>query len=86
MFVPIVAAGPIAAAISGAFAGGITGGLIDWGIPADVSHHYEKEITEGGTLAVIQTTAQKIDQAAQILRQNGAQDVESHKQKAAQER
>jgi len=83
---PIVAAGPIAAALSGAFAGGIAGGLIDWGIPVEVSQHYEREIVEGGTLAVIRTDSQKINQAAQILRQNGAKDVESHKQKDSQER
>jgi len=83
---PIIAAGPIAAALSGAFAGGIAGGLIDWGIPAEVSHHYEREIAEGGTLAVIRTDARKLDQAAKILRQNGAQDVESHKQNDLHER
>lgn len=75
---PIIAAGPIAAALSGAVAGGFAGGLIDWGIPAEVSHRYEQHVAGGGILAVIRTTSQKVDQAAQILRQNGAQDVESH--------
>jgi hypothetical protein len=75
---PIIAAGPIAAALSGAVAGGLAGGLIDWGIPAEVSRHYEQEVAEGGILAVIKTTQQKVDQAAQILRQSGAKDVESH--------
>jgi len=75
---PIIAAGPIAAALSGAVAGGLAGGLIDWGIPAEVSRHYEHEVAEGGTLAVIRTTQQKVDQAAQILRQFGAKDVKSH--------
>lgn len=75
---PIIAAGPIAGALSGAVAGGVAGGLIDWGIPAEVSRHYEKEVAEGGILAVIRTSSQKVDQAAQVLRQNGAKDVESH--------
>jgi hypothetical protein len=75
---PIVAAGPIAAALGGAVAGGVAGGLIDWGIPADVSHRYEQRVAEGGILAVVHTDSQKVSQAAQILRQNGAKDVESH--------
>lgn len=75
---PILAAGPIAAALSGAVAGGIAGGLVDWGIPAEVSRHYEESVAQGGTLAVIRTSSQKVNQAAQILRQNGAQDVQSH--------
>jgi hypothetical protein len=73
-----VAMGPIAAAMSGAVAGGVTGGLIDWGIPATVSRRYEQRIAEGGILAVIRTNSQAIDKAAQILRKNGANDVESH--------
>lgn len=76
---PIVAAGPIAAALSGAVAGGIAGGLIDWGIPAEVSRRYEQSVAQGGILAVIRTQSNKVNQAAQVLRQNGAKDVESHK-------
>ena len=75
---PIMAAGPIAAALSGAVAGGLTGGLIDWGIPAEASNRYEKEVAQGGILAMIRTGSTKVNQAAQILRQNGAKDVESH--------
>ena len=75
---PIIAAGPIAAALGGAVAGGVAGGLIDWGIPAEVSERYEQEVAQGGVLAVISTTGQKVDQAAQVLRQNGAKNVESH--------
>ncbi len=75
---PIIAAGPIAAALGGAVAGGVAGGLIDWGIPADVSERYEQEVAQGGVLAVVSTTGQKVNQAAQILRQNGAKNVESH--------
>jgi hypothetical protein len=75
---PVLAAGPIAAALSGAVAGGITGGLIDWGIPAEVGRRYEQEVAQGGILAIIRSDAAKANQAAQILRQNGAKDVETH--------
>ena len=75
---PILAAGPIAAALSGAVAGGIAGGLIDWGIPAEAGKRYERQVAEGGILAVIRADAAKANQAAQILRQSGAKDVETH--------
>lgn len=75
---PILAAGPIAAALSGAVAGGIAGGLIDWGIPAEAGKRYEQHVAQGGILAIIRADATKSNQAAQILRQNGAKDVETH--------
>ena len=75
---PIVAAGPLAAALSGAIAGGIAGGLIDWGIPAESSRRYEQQVAQGNILAVIKTDGAKVQQAAQVLRSNGASDVESH--------
>lgn len=75
---PVLAAGPIAAALSGAVAGGITGGLIDWGIPAEAGRRYEQQVVQGGILAIIRSDAAKANQAAQILRQNGAKDVETH--------
>lgn len=76
---PIIAAGPIAAAVGGAIAGGITGGLIDWGIPADESHHYEQEVGHGSILAIVRTDVSKGNSVAQILRQNGAKEVKSHR-------
>jgi hypothetical protein len=75
---PIIAAGPIAAALSGVVAGGVTGGLVDWGIPTEVSQRYEQSVAQGDILAVIRTSSSKVKSAAQILRQNSAKDVESH--------
>jgi uncharacterized membrane protein len=75
---PILAMGPISAAIGGAIAGGVAGGLIDWGIPAETSHRYEEDVKHGDILAVIRADSAKINAAAQILRQNGAKDVESY--------
>lgn len=79
---PIMALGPIAAAISGAVAGGIAGGLIDWGIPEEVSQHYEESVRQGGILTVIRTSTDTVNQAATILRQNGAKDVAAHADKS----
>lgn len=75
---PIIAVGPITAAVGGAIAGGIAGGLIDWGIPAEASQRYEQEVAGGSILAIIRTDTTKVSSAAQILRQNGAKDVENH--------
>lgn len=75
---PLIAAGPIAGLLSGALTGGIAGGLIDWGIPADRGKFYEGKIREGKILASVRTDENKINSAADILRRNGARDVEIH--------
>jgi len=75
---PIVAAGPIAATLSGAVTGGVAGGLIDWGIPEERGKYYEGKLKEGNVLAVIKTSDDKASQAEDILKKNGAFDVESH--------
>lgn len=75
---PIVAAGPLAGVLSGAVTGGVAGGLIDLGIPEDRGQEYEKKLKAGGILAVIETSDDKVKDASEILRQNGAQDVEAH--------
>lgn len=75
---PIVAAGPLAGMLSGAATGGIAGGLIDWGIPADRSKYYEDRVKEGNIVAAVRTDDNRINEAADVLRANGAQDVETH--------
>lgn len=75
---PIVAAGPIAAALTGAATGGLAGGLIDWGIPEDRGRQLQEEVRQGKILAVLQCGDDKVDRAANILRENGAKDVETH--------
>ncbi|MDK2879200.1 MAG: hypothetical protein PWR06_1916 [Thermoanaerobacteraceae bacterium] len=75
---PIIAAGPIAGLISGAATGGVAGGLIDWGIPEERGRYYEGEVKKGRILAVVRAHEQKVGNAAKIMRQNGAKDVETH--------
>ncbi|NLL47459.1 MAG: hypothetical protein GX249_02650 [Firmicutes bacterium] len=75
---PIVAAGPLAGVLSGAVTGGVAGGLIDLGIPEERGRQYEQNLKQGGILAVIETSDDKVNDASSILRQNGAKDVESH--------
>lgn len=75
---PIIAAGPLAATISGAVSGGIAGGLIDWGIPTEKSEEYSNHVSAGSTLAVIKTLENKVPQAVQILTATGATNIETH--------
>lgn len=75
---PVIALGPIAAALSGAVAGGVAGGLIDFGIPAERGKAYEAQLHEGKVLAIIRSESSKVNEAADILRQNEAKDVETH--------
>jgi uncharacterized membrane protein len=75
---PLIAAGPIAGLLSGAVTGGIAGGLIDWGIPAEESRHYEEDVKQGKTLVAVHSSGPKLDDAAHILRQHGAHDVNTY--------
>ncbi|MGI6037058.1 MAG: general stress protein [Limnochordia bacterium] len=76
---PIIAAGPLAATLSGAVAGGVAGGLIDLGIPEERGRYYEEEVKRGKILAVVESDDEdRLESAADILREFGANDVESH--------
>lgn len=75
---PIVAAGPIAAALTGAATGGLAGGLIDWGIPEETGRQLQEEVRRGKILAILHCSDDKVNKAANILRENGATNVESH--------
>lgn len=75
---PLLAAGPIAGLLSGAATGGLAGGLIDWGIPVEEGRRYEEDIRQGKILVAVQSSGPKLDDAANTLRQFGAQDVKTH--------
>jgi len=73
--VGLVAAGPLAAMLAGAGAGGITGGLIGWltslGIPEDVAPYYERGLSEGGVVVAVSAHPGDEGRVQQIL-QNGS--------------
>ena len=75
---PIVAAGPIAATLTGVVGGGLAGGLIDYGIPEERGEYYEEQVRQGGILVSVKSSDERIDEAASILRHYGASDVETH--------
>lgn len=75
---PIIAAGPIAAGLTGAVTGGIVGGLVDLGIPEERSRFYEGKIREGKILAVVKADDNTVDNARDVLSRFGAKDIEVH--------
>ncbi len=75
---PIVAAGPIAAGLTGIAAGGITGSLVDMGIPEERGEYYENEVKEGSILATVEADQAKVNEVASYMRDNQARDVEVH--------
>jgi hypothetical protein len=88
--VPIVAAGPIAArwaSLGCAAAQGLSGALVNWGIPVFEAKSFEGRIQDGGTLLAVRCeTPARAKRAQQVLNSSGADDVaaleESRTQKA----
>jgi hypothetical protein len=77
---PLIAAGPLLAALSGAAAGatvgGIAGGLIGLGIPEMEAKRYENRIAEGNILiSVLAHTGDEVSRAKEILKNAGAEDI-----------
>lgn len=77
---PLIAAGPLLAALSGAAAGatvgGITGGLIGLGIPELEAKRYENRLAEGNILiSVITESGEQVEQAKSVLKNAGAEDI-----------
>jgi hypothetical protein len=83
---PIIAAGPLAAALSGlagagagAVAGGVTGGLIgglvDLGIPEDTAQYYAEGVRRGGHLVTVRTADHMSDRAVDLLNRHNPVDI-----------
>ncbi len=77
---PLIAAGPLLAALSGAAAGatvgGVAGGLIGLGIPELEAKRYENRISKGNVLISVHTeTGDEVSRAREILDEAGAEDI-----------
>ncbi len=76
---PILAAGPIAAALTGAgvgaAAGGLIGALTEAGIPEEDAKYYAEGIRRGDVLVTVNSDSAYADRARKIMDDNGAVDV-----------
>jgi len=85
---PLVAAGPIVAALAGVGAGGALGGiagaLIGLGIPEYEARRYEGRVRSGGILLSVHCDDSKwTKRAEEIMHRTGAEDVSSTGESAA---
>ena len=77
---PLIAAGPIMAALSGAAVGastgGVVGGLIGLGIPEIEAKRYEEKLRKGNYLIAVHTHESKdVNRAKEIFKNAGAEDI-----------
>lgn len=86
---PIVAAGPIAAALAGAgvgaVAGGLIGGLTGVGVSEDDASYYAESVRRGGALVTVRADDSRADEAASLMRNHGAVDIERRVEQWKQE-
>jgi hypothetical protein len=79
---PLIAAGPIMAALAGigvgGAVGGFTGALIGLGIPEYEAKKYEGRLQKGGILFSVHCdTSEQIKRAKEIMERTGAEDISS---------
>lgn len=77
---PVLAAGPIVAALGGAglgaAAGGFIGVLTEAGVPEEEAGSYAEGVRRGGILLTVRTAGERAARAAEILDQHGAVDID----------
>jgi len=77
---PIIAAGPLAATLSGAgagvVAGGLIGGLTELGVSKPDAEYYAEAVRRGGALVTVRADDDAADRAVDIMREHGAVDID----------
>jgi uncharacterized membrane protein len=77
---PIIAAGPLAATLSGAgaglIAGGLIGGLTEMGVSKPDAEYYAEAVRRGGALVTVRADDTNADRAVDIMREHGAVDID----------
>ncbi len=77
---PVLAAGPIIAALSGAgigaVAGGMIGALTESGVPQEEAHYYAEGVRRGHVLVAVRTDDSQAEHAREVMDRHGAVDVE----------
>jgi hypothetical protein len=76
---PVIAAGPLAAALAGAgigaVAGGLIGALVDAGIPEEEARYYAEGVRRGGTLVTLRASEDMVDRATAIMNRYNPVDI-----------
>jgi hypothetical protein len=76
---PLIAAGPLAAAIGGLGIGAATGGLIgvlkDHGVSEEEAEFYEEGLRRGGAVVTVRAPEDRADDATKALKRAGAADI-----------
>jgi uncharacterized protein (TIGR02271 family) len=77
---PVIAAGPLAAALAGAGVGAVTGGiigaLIDLGVPEESAHVYAESVRRGNILVAAQVDDNRVQEATRIMQHANLIDIE----------
>jgi len=84
---PVLAYGPLAAAIGstvagagiGAAAGGLIGALVGLGIPEEDANFYAEGVKRGGVLVTVRASDDRASEAMRILQQANAADVDTRR-------
>jgi hypothetical protein len=74
----IAAVGWLTMTLAGAGVGaivGLAGSLIHAGVPHEEAHHYSEGVRRGGTLLVVKAAEDMADRVAQIMKGDGAADI-----------
>ncbi|HEX6244552.1 MAG TPA: DUF3341 domain-containing protein [Polyangiales bacterium] len=79
---PLIAAGPVLAALSGVAAGvtlgGISGALVGMGIPETEARDYERKLREGSVLVAVHTESSEEQRLVRdLMRRDGAHDIDT---------
>lgn len=88
---PVIAAGPLLAALAGIGIGGALGGfagsLVGMGIPEYEAKQYEGKLLKGGILVAVHCeTSQQADRAKEVLQSSGAEDIAVSRETSAKTR
>jgi uncharacterized membrane protein len=65
-----------AGASVGAVAGGLVGALVGVGVPSHHAHHYQEAVRRGSALVILHADDERAPLAAEIMRENGAVDID----------
>ena len=77
---PVLAAGPLVAALTGAGVGAVAGGLIgaltSAGVPEEHARYYEEGVRRGGTLVTVAASDSDADEVMDIMNRHNPVDIE----------